>query len=146
MDFATVAKLWIYQRVADSGRIPTMVEISAGLARPEPEVRAACGALEEKRLLVLAPETREIVMAPPFSAVATPFVAEVGGRSYFANCAWDALGIPAALHEEGAVHTSCADCGDPMTIEVSQDGPAPTDCLMHFAVPAALWWEDIVYT
>jgi hypothetical protein len=146
MDFATTTKLWIYQRVADSGRVPTTTEISAGLDRPAEEVRAACDSLAEKRLLVLATETREIVMAPPFSAVATPFVAEVGGRRYFANCAWDALGIPAALHGAGTVRTSCADCGDPMTIEVAQDGPSPTDCLTHFAVPAALWWEDIVYT
>jgi len=36
-------------------------------------------------------------MAPPFSGVETAFPAEVQGRRYYANCVWDALGVPAAL-------------------------------------------------
>jgi hypothetical protein len=33
-----------------------------------------------------------------------------------------------------------------MVLEVREGNPAPQDCAIHFAVPAARWWEDIIYT
>ena len=39
-----------------------------------------------------------------------------------------------------------APLGDPMEIEVNEDGPVPTPCWIHFAVPAAQWWADITFT
>jgi hypothetical protein len=36
-------------------------------------------------------------MANPFSAVPTPFLVRSGDRSWYGNCIWDALGIPAML-------------------------------------------------
>ena len=28
----------------------------------------------------------------------------------------------------------------------SKDSPVPEPCVIHFAVPAARWWEDILHT
>jgi hypothetical protein len=58
--------------------------------------------MHEAHMLVLEP-TGEILMANPFSAVPTPFLAEVGGRRWFGNCIWEALGIIATLHADGRV-------------------------------------------
>ena len=44
-------------------------------------------------------------MANPFSAVPTPYRVQADGRSWFANCAWDAFGICAALHVDGRIET-----------------------------------------
>jgi len=33
-----------------------------------------------------------------------------------------------------------------MTFEIKNGQPVPQPCVFHFAVPAARWWEDIVYT
>ena len=60
-------------------------------------------------------------MLNPFSAVETPHRVESGGRTWFANCAWDALGIPAALHADGRVESRCPDCGEALELEV-RDG------------------------
>ena len=65
---------------------------------------------------------------------------------YYANCAWDALGIPAALHQEGVVHSSCGQSGAPLRLEVGRDGPEPSSWLFHCQVPAARWWVDLVFT
>ena len=75
-------------------------------------------------------------MLNPFSVPATPHRVEAGGRSWFANCAWDALGIPAALHRDGAVHSECADCGEPLELEV-RDGRLVrgAELLVHFSSP-----------
>ena len=47
-------------------------------------------------------------MAPPFSGVPTQHVVIVDETKYFANCAWDSFGIPAALHRPGRVHFRCS--------------------------------------
>ena len=101
--------------------------------------------LADERLLVLRPDGAEIWMAQPFSAVPTPFRVECAGRSYFGNCIWDALGIPALVEADGTVCTACADCGDPLELRV-EGGRLLDGGVAHFAVPAARWWDDIGYT
>ena len=83
-------------------------------------------------------------MLNPFSAVETPHRVEAGGRSWFANCAWDALGISAALHADGDVRSECPDCAEPLELEI-RDGRVArgADLLVHFVVPARRWWEDL---
>jgi hypothetical protein len=85
-------------------------------------------------------------MAPPFSGVETQHRVLVGERLYFANCSWDALGIPAALHGEGEVFSRCEQTLQPIRLPVTRDGPDPQPVVAHFAVPAAKWWADLVYT
>ncbi len=146
MNDSTAVKLHIHGRLARTGRCPRVSEMARDMAMPEGRVRAACAALEDEHLLVLAPETGEVVMAPPFSAVATSFEVDVGGVRYYAPCAWDALGVSAALAAPGVIRTSCADCGDPIQIRVGLDGPEDGTAVVHFAAPASKWWDDIVYT
>jgi hypothetical protein len=125
----------IYAHVVELGRAPTRAELGddGGLRR-----------LHDAHALVLD-AAGEIRMANPFSAVPTSYRVEAGGRSWYENCAWDAFGIPAALHIDGHVSTECADCGE--TIEVDLQGkPEPSDLVFHVAVPAAHWWDDIVFT
>jgi hypothetical protein len=33
-----------------------------------------------------------------------------------------------------------------MNVVVRDGMPKPTPCVVHFAVPAAHWWDDIIYT
>src|SRR3972149_1313882 len=87
-----------------------------------------------------------IRMAPPFSGVPTAFPVETRGKRYYANCAWDALGIPAALHEDAVIPAADAFTGERLTLEVKAGRAVPQECVIHFAVPAARWWEDIIYT
>ena len=88
-------------------------------------------------------------MAEPFSAVPTAFAVESGGRSWWGNCIWDALGIPAMLQRDAVIRSSCPDCGEAMTLEV-RDGrlrgaALPAAGVVHYSVPAHRWWEDVVY-
>jgi hypothetical protein len=96
--------------------------------------------------LFLAPDAGEIVMAPPFAAAPTPFRVTAGDRAWHAPCVWDSLGIPAALHLEVTVTTSCGCCGEPIVFQVRGGPPKPSPGVAHFAVPAAQWWDDLVYT
>ena len=67
---------------------------------------------------MLDPITNEIRMAIPFSAVPTAYRVQAAGRWWYGNCAWDAIGICAALHADGRIETSCPDCGESIAVEV----------------------------
>jgi hypothetical protein len=87
-----------------------------------------------------------IRMASPFSGVPTDYRVQAGGRRWYGNCAWDAFGICAALHQDGRIEASCPDCGQSMRIAVRDQRPDDASLLFHCLVPAARWWDDIVFT
>jgi hypothetical protein len=147
MDFDTTIKLAIYDTLARTAHAPTTVELAQELNAPLEDVQAAFHRLHQKRLLVPDPgDPSRIRMAPPFSGVETPFRVKIQEILYYANCAWDALGIPAALHQDAVVEASDGHSGEPITLEVRNARPVALPCVIHFAVPAARWWEDIIYT
>lgn len=146
MDFDTSVKLAIYSHIARTTQAPTPADVSTTVGAAESEVRAAYQRLYQKRVLVLQEDGVSIRMAPPFSGVPTQHRVRVAGKEYFANCAWDALGIAAALRQPGEVFSRCEQSLDPLHLRVHENGPEPEPCVIHFAVPAALWWKDIVFT
>jgi hypothetical protein len=146
MDFDTGVRQAVYQGFASTGQAPSLAQAAAELGCSENEVREAFGRLRAKRVLLLEPDGETIRMAPPFSGVPTPHTVVVGGQTYFANCAWDALGIAAALHQEAVVHSSCGQSGAPLRLQVGRDRPEPSQWLFHCQVPAARWWADLVFT
>jgi hypothetical protein len=85
-------------------------------------------------------------MAMPFSAEPTSFEVSGVGRRWYANCAWDALGIPAMLNCDARILSTCGDCGEEISIDVMGGAVFGGGELIHFAVPAARWWDDIFFT
>lgn len=146
MDLDIRIKLAIYQHFAETGRPPGPDEVAARAGTDVSTVTDAYPRLQAQRAIVLGPDGTSIRMALPFSGVATQHVVEVDGTRYFANCAWDSLGIPAALRRPGIVRSRCEQSGEPLRLEVGLEGPGPSDWLFHCAVPAAHWWDDIVFT
>ena len=136
----------VYQHFAATGEAPTAAGLAAGLGLTPEDTAASFQRLFERRLLVLGPDHEQILMAPPFSGVPTQHRVIVEGREYFANCAWDALGVVAALQRDGLVRSRCEQSREPLDIPVHADGPEPVPCVVHFAVPASFWWRDIVFT
>jgi hypothetical protein len=128
------------------GRAPSAAEVGADQGLDESDVRAGWLRLHDAHALVLDPASGELRMANPFSAVPTPYRVEADGRSWYANCAWDAFGICAALHVDGRIETACLDCGDPIVVDMRDGRPSDETLLFHCLVPAARWWEDIAFT
>jgi hypothetical protein len=135
-----------YGLFVELGRAPTASEVAGSVGLTEVEVVSGWQRLHEQHALVLDPATAEIRMANPFSAVPTAYRVKADGRWWYANCAWDAFGICAALHADGRIETSCPDCAEPVTVEVRDERPDDESLLFHCLVPAARWWGDIVFT
>lgn len=135
----------IYQTFAHGG-IPKAETIAHQLRMQVQDVHAAMHELHDAHAIVLDPKTREPRMALPFSAVPTPHVVEGGGRSWFANCAWDAFGIPLLVGVDAMISTRCPDCDGRIVYRVENGGIGDAHGVVHFAVPAAKWWENITFT
>jgi hypothetical protein len=146
MEFDVQVKLAIYTHFAHIGHAPSPADVVSRVRSDVESVLNAYRRLREQRLLVLEEDGPSIRMAPPFSGVPTQHIVEADGIQYFANCAWDALGIPAALHKSVTVHSRCAQSGEPFHLRVEREGPEFSDWLFHCLVPAAKWWDDIVFT
>jgi len=131
-----------YELFVELGRAPTAEE--AGLAAGV-DVSAGWQRLHDAHALVLD-SAGEIRMANPFSAVPTPYRVNARGRWWYGNCAWDAFGICAALGADGRIETNCADCGEELGVDVRGARPDDESLVFHCLVPAAGWWDDIVFT
>jgi hypothetical protein len=106
---------------AQTGRPPGDLDDPEGLRR-----------LAQAHVVVLDTHG-EVVMAHPFAAPPGGCEVRAGGRTWWGNCAWDGLGIVAALGLRDAV--------------VESGGVrARAGAFFHVAVPARAWWDDIGFT
>lgn len=143
----TQVKLALYGITAETGSVPTAVEVARKIDIDQAEVIAAFARLHQKRLLVPEPnDPSRIRMAPPFSGIPTAFPVHALGKRYYANCVWDAFGVAAALHADAVIPASDGHTSEPLTLEIRNGEPVPQPYVAHFAVPAAQWWDDIVFT
>jgi Alkylmercury lyase len=146
-DLDNRVRLHVYERFVADGRPPTAAETGGTLEIGTNDALAAYRRLADSRVIVLAPGTTNVWMASPFSAVPTRFrVVTDDGRSWWGNCAWDALGVLAMVEADGMVDTSCPDCGQKIELRVTDGELEPVDAVVHFAVPARRWWENIGFT
>ena len=136
---------YVYDQTMKTGTSPTVAETAADLSTTTADVQASFHRLADAHMLVLQRDTGEILMANPFSAVPTPFLAQIDGQTYYGNCIWDVMGIPAMLRRDATIQTSCGDCGTAMTLRIVNGSLEPAIGIAHFAVPAAQWWADIVF-
>jgi hypothetical protein len=146
MDDDIRVKVALYRLIAETGRAPLPSEVSSRAGMDVARVLSAYRALRAQKVLWLESDGSTIRMAPPFSGVPTQHRVVVGDVEYYANCAWDALGIVAALHQSGRVLSRCEQSGEPLDLEVGLEGPERSSWLFHCLVPAARWWDDLVFT
>ena len=146
MDRAAVLRRHIYDRTLTTGIPPTVAELAAASGLDLADVRDELQRLAAGRIVVLQPSSGELLMVPPFSAVPTPFLVTTPRHTSYANCAWDALGVAVAMRTPARIDTACSCCGDAMSLDIHPDRPPEGRDIVHFAVPAARWWHDIVFT
>ena len=139
-------RLEIYNHLRETGTAPTNDKLADHLSISREELDSALHRLDSNHALVLNPDTKEIWMAHPFSAVPTPYPVKTSDQTYYANCAWDALGIPALLQVDSLTETACVDCQDSLTIGISDDNLIGSDYVIHFAVPPRHFYNDVGFT
>jgi hypothetical protein len=144
-------KIWeirafIYRHFAETTRPATVDETASRFALSDEEAGSAYEELHRRHALYLKPGTHEILMANPFSGVETPFRVHANDKTYFANCAWDSLGIPAALYADAEIEAACAQSGEPICLHVKGGQVMDSGALIHFLIPFHAWYDDLVST
>jgi hypothetical protein len=142
----TEIRLFIYAQMLETSAAPSVADTAQALSCSPAEAEAGYRALADARNIVLQPDSTDIWMAMPFSNLQTAFTVIAGGRAYYANCAWDAFGIPAALGGDARIFTTCPDCGGVLERKVADGRITETRGVVHFALPARRWWDDVGYT
>ena len=51
-----------------------------------------------------------------------------------------------ALGSDGEISSARPDCGEPIEIALRAGRAEPDENVVHLLVPAARWWDDIVFT
>lgn len=143
---AREVRLYVFREAAETARVPQPPQIAAALGRPLAEVDQALRQLAAGKVLILAPNDGNIWAANPFCAVPSPFRVETGGKIYWDICIWDALGIVAALGSDALIRAACGDCGESMALEIAAGELSRSEGILHFAVPAHHWWDNIGFT
>jgi len=95
-----------YGLFVELGRAPTTTELGEAANLTVADVGRAWQRLHDAHALVLNPATSELRMANPFSTVPTAYRVQADNRWWYGNCAWDAVGICAALHTDGTIQAS----------------------------------------
>jgi Alkylmercury lyase len=96
-----VVRNLMYRMFVELGCAPSIEEVAGAADLSSVEVEAVWRELHRAHALVVNPATNVIRMANPFSAVPTAYRVQAAGRWWYGNCAWDALGICAALRTDG---------------------------------------------
>ena len=145
-DFDTTVRLTLYNEFVRTSSPPTAEGLAERMDVQAADIRASLERLATGKAIVLQPHSREVLMANPLCAVPTPFRVRTRGQSFFGSCVWDGLGILAMLRGAGTLDSSCACCGESMTIDVADGNVLATDGIIHFAIPAKRWWDNIVFS
>jgi len=140
---------YVFDHFREHAVAPVLEEVMREFRLNRAEASDAFLRLQDAHHIALVKGTQRILMAWPFSAVTTPFRVTAGGRTYFANCAWDSMAIHVALGEDATVDSYCHHCAE--EIQVRLEGQRvvesrPEDPLVYLALPAARWWDDITNT
>ena len=142
-------RLFIFEHFLEHAAPPVVEQVMARFSLSRAAAKDVLNDLVAARHIALVPGTDRVLMAFPFSAIATPFRVTAGGRSYFANCAWDAIAFHAMLDEGVRVDSFCHHCAQPIQVEL-RDGHTthidPPESLVYLALRPTEWWGDIVTT
>src|ERR1700730_5082276 len=104
-------RMAIYAAIEQTGAAPAVADVARAHDLDVRSVEDAYRSLAGSHVIVLKAGTLDIWSAPPFSAVPTVFRTRAGRSSWFAPCAWDAFGIPAALECDARIEARCAWAG-----------------------------------
>ena len=151
------ARHFVYNHFADTTLPPSVEETATHFKISVEEATELYNELNNCHAFFLEPETLTIRMAWPFSAIPTNFKVHANGKTYYANCAWDMLGIPVVLQSDALLEAVCTESNEIVRLEI-RDGniaqaavlggedAASSRLLVHYPLPFTRWYDDLTFT
>ena len=143
---------FVYSHFADTTHPPSVDVTAAHFNISTEEATDYYNELHNRHAVFLDLESMTIRMANPFSGIPTDFKVHANGKTYYANCAWDMLGIPATLHCDAVIDAVFTESSEAIQLEV-KDGKVTnyaqggsSSLLIHFPLPFSRWYDDLIFT
>jgi hypothetical protein len=152
---ATELRVFVYDTIASRGRPPATTEIGKHFGITPDDARGAIADARLGKTLFPDPNTGEIAIAGPVAGGPTNYRVQANGVTWFANSAWDMLGVAAMFMHTVTIEARCSDCGDavkflldPVSFPAFSFPKASPDegAIVHFQMPARQWQDDIAAT
>lgn len=140
-------RLHIYDVLVATGQAPSYQTTAQHFEIPAEDTRLAYHRLNANHALFLHPDSDDIMMAHPLSAIETDYQVIVDGVTLYANCAWDSLGIPAMLDKDAHITIKHPLTREIITYDVKAgELQADEGGYVHFLLPFAQWYDDLIDT
>ena len=136
----------IYRHFGEHGSPPSVQQTASLLNAEEDAVRGSFHKLHARHMLFLEPGTDSVRMANPFSAIPTRYRVTSAQKQWWANCAWDAFGIAAALKIDVQIEASYADLQQTVALQVRDGGVDGKNHMIYFPLPCRQWYDDLIFT
>jgi hypothetical protein len=140
---------FVFDYFYEHARAPVLEEMVQSFGLSRKEAYEGLRLLEADHHILLLPGTQRILMANPYSGITTPFRVHIGGRHYFANCAWDTVSLHVMLGKDARVESYCHHCAEPIGIRLSRGrvvSSTPARPLILLSVPVSKWYDNLVNT
>ena len=145
-EFDLQVRYQIYRFFADHCTAPSCQQIANLLNAENENVRVSFHKLHERHMIFLEHNSDSIRMANPFSAIPTRFKVTSGNRQWWANCAWDSLGIAAALKIDVQIKAGYPDSQETVDLQVNHGLVDGENHVVYFPLPCGQWYDDLVFT
>lgn len=143
-------RLYVFEHFLEHAVPPLVEQLMPEFNLTRPETVAVLREVAEARGVAVVKGTSRVLMAWPFSAIATPYAVRAGGKRYYANCSWDAIAFHAMLGEQPIrVDSYCHHCARPIEVEFEASRATlvePSTTIVYLALRPTQWWEDIILT
>lgn len=139
-------RIFVCEHLLANGYPPRTPIIARRFGVDVADVKRMLAGMKIGKTVHVHPVTGEVWMAGPFASSETNY-AVIGSAKWFANCAWDMLGIPIIANEPTRIETKCVHCDDALVFTGYPDRPPEIDdAVVHFLVPARNWYDDLGFT
>ena len=145
-DFDWAVRAEVYKTFAGRGSAPSIAELAAAVGGTTSRVHVVLRSLFDAHKLAVDVNGERVWMAHPFSGVPTDYEVQTPRITCYANCAWDALGVPAILGTDGWTRTHCAESGEAMQFGIRGGRLQGDDGVIHLVTPPRDAWVDIGLT
>lgn len=142
----TQVRYQIYRFFADHCTAPSYQQIAHLLHAENENVRGSFHTLHARHMIFLEHHSDSIHMANPFSAIPTRFRVISGNKQWWANCAWDSLGIAAALEIDVQIKAGYPDTQETVDLQVKHKRADGKKHVVYFPLPCGQWYDDLIFT
>lgn len=145
-EFDLNVRFHIYRFFADHCTVPSFQQVANLLHAENENVRVSFHKLHDRHMIFMQPDSDSIRMANPFSALPTRYKVISGNKQWWANCAWDSLGIAAALKIDVEIKAGYPDTQETVDLQVDHDQVDGKNHMVYFPLPCRQWYDDLIFT